>query len=265
MTETNNQLDEVTVILQGYSTSKDQLSEIYKYYGELGFNNVVVSSYKDSIPDELTGKANVFSNDDILGKYDRTKHNNGRGMGYQIKTTQRGIEIALELFEKTRYIVKLRADQIFYKLDVFVKEWLCRFQEINNEEGAPFEKKIVSMGQYIRNSRPGWQIQESSLSFGTTNDILKLWTIPTTQRDTCRSEDYVSTFYLIKHFSRKSSEEIERIISNDTILSFKMNPKDFFLFDHRTGGSIYSYKHKKYMKDYCDTSTKVNPELNDFK
>ncbi len=264
MAETNNQLDEVAVILQGYSTSKDQLSEIYRYYEELGFNNIVVSSYKDSIPDELTGKPNVFSNDDILGKYDRTKHNNGRGMGYQIKTTQHGIGIALELFDKTKYIAKLRADQIFYNLDVFVKEWLCRFQEINNEEGAPFEKKIVSMG--LNAAKGGdWQIQESSLSFGTTKDVLNLWSIPTTQRDTCRSEDYISTFYLIKHFSHKSPEEIERTIKNKTILSYKTDPKDFFLFDHRTGGSIYSYKHKKYMKDYCDTSTKVNPKLNDFK
>ena len=89
---TDNILKNTAIVLQGYATSKEQMRDIYTKYTTMGFTNIVISSYSDSIPDELLNKPFVITNDDILGKYDRWNKQNSTGLNYQILTTKKGIK-----------------------------------------------------------------------------------------------------------------------------------------------------------------------------
>jgi len=231
--------------------SPKQMQEIHDYYTDLGLDNIVISSYTSSAPLHHE-RLHFLINDDILGRYDRPSPPflNSTGLNYQLITTQRGIEAALDLFPNSKYILKLRADQRFDNIDVFLEKWMLQLGASRQIAGSPFRKKIVVMSMGSR--YPGeWYIQEASLSFGLVADIKNLWSIPTTQRDSCRAEDYVSTFYLVKHFSGQSSQEVERTISNRTILQYSTKPSDYFIFDYSTGDAVYSYKHQKYMSQYA--------------
>ena len=81
----------------------------------------------------------------------------------------------------------------------------------------------------------------------------KLWNISTTFVDNGRAEDYISTFYLYKYFSKETDEFIAENLSNGSILKYNLNVLDYFMFDWRTHSkALYSYKLSKFANEFCD-------------
>lgn len=244
--------DMVSIIIQGYSTSKNQLKNIYDNYRSSGFNNIIISSYSESIPDEFLLENFVINNDDILGKYDRVDYRNATGLNYQIITTNRAIQLVQshQLYKHTKYILKLRGDQELKNISKFVESWTSELEKIEDRKKSPFKKKIITMGMMS-----DWYITDF-LNFGLKEDMFKLWNIPISFSDNCRAENYINTFYLIKFFGGNDPHlsNLQEIISNDYVSKYNLNPSDYFLFDKRTHADLYSHKLKLYFNTYNDMS-----------
>tara|TARA_Y100000592_G_scaffold49315_1_gene78069 strand:- start:7760 stop:8632 length:873 start_codon:yes stop_codon:yes gene_type:complete len=259
-------IDKTFLILQGYSTSKEQMEEIYDKYKNLGFSNIIISTYSSSVPSKLLNKPFVLINDTILGKYDRNDkfYRNSTGLNYQILTTKNAIKYINKNHPNTEYIFKLRADQFFDKADKFVKSWIKELKTISTNINSPFDKKIITMGwiqKYATQIMKGndqisqvmdWYIADY-FNFGTLKDMTKLWDIPVTYNDYIRAEDYISNFYLYKYFSKEPEEKISYNIRNSEIYKYANDPLNYFMFDWRTHKNIlYSFKLKKFLNEYSD-------------
>ena len=62
--------NQTAIIIQGYSTTPGQMEVIYNDYKEQGYNNIVISSYSNSFPENFICPHKI-NNDNILGNYDR--------------------------------------------------------------------------------------------------------------------------------------------------------------------------------------------------
>ena len=254
-------MDNTFIVIQGYSISPETLQTMYDEYSKLGFKNILTSTYSTSIPSNFKGECII--NDDILGKYDRNNYLNCPGLNYQILTTKKAINYIKEKYPNTKYILKIRADHFLDKSDKFVESWIEELENLEPIPNSPFEKKIVTMGLCTKyhSLTPGvWYISDY-FNFGTLNDMSKLWNISTTFVDNGRAEDYISTFYLYKYFSKETDEFIAENLSNGSILKYNLNVLDYFMFDWRTHSkALYSYKLSKFANEFSDTCRFRDPQ-----
>lgn len=238
--------DRIAIIIQGYSTTPGQMKVIYSDYKEQGYNNIIISSYSNSIPKNFMGPHKI-NNEDILGNYDRPSppYKNASNLNYQILTTKRAIQYIKRNLPNVEYVLKLRADQHLKKIGDFIGSWIHTLNKPENNTDV-FNKKIITPG--IRPNRD-WYICDY-LSFGTLEDMFNLWNIPITYADKSRAEDYINTYYLYKYFSQKTDDFIKDNLANGSIRKYTTNPLNYFIFDWRLHDHLYSFKHNGYLRDW---------------
>ena len=245
----------VALVIQGYSSSKEDLKQIFDEYKSKGINNIVISSYSKF---KFESKGLIFiENDSILGKFERKHHSLPNGkyrncptLNYQLLSCQKGIE-AISNFENIEYILRIRADHRLNNIDLFLKKWIHEFS-IMPTHSSPFEKKIITTGGCNKGSNHNinlWYISDN-IEFGTSQDIKNMWNIPISYRDKFRAENYINTFYLSKHFSKKTNEDLEKEMSNDYINKYTVDVLKYFIFDKELTENLYSYKIKKHFNQY---------------
>lgn len=253
-------MDNVALIIQGYSTSKNILKDIYSKYTTEGFKNIIISSYSKF--DFKEKNVNFINNDDILGNFERNNVRNAPTLNYQLLTMQRGIQ-QLNNLKGIKYVLRLRADQYLNDLKSFLKKWIHELNELPPQQ-SPFEKKIITVGSARKNSNPQWYISDN-IHFGTLLDIVNMWSIPLTYRDTSRAEDYISTFYLSQILSNQSPDTIEKEISNGYLNKYTKDVLKFFIFDKDLQQKLYSYKHQKFFNQYSIITAQPFHPYHNFK
>ena len=239
---TDHVLDSCGVVLHGPAVSKDQMKELYDYYKSLGINNIVISSYSNSIPDDMADEDFVINNDDILGKYTLFRGPRGpRNLNYHILTTRNGISYFKDN-EDIKYILKCRADMKVNLLDSYLKKWVDILSQlplatvITGEDlvvSSPLEKKILTLGRCSKKERNPWYISDY-FYFGTKLDQITFWDIPLVPLKTSlgRAEEYLSSAFLG---------------GMNKARQLKLNHADYFVFVPHMAADLYSYKWKRDM------------------
>ena len=186
----NNNLDKVAIILQGTSVDKKQMNTLYEYYNSLGFNNIIISSYSDYIPDHLINEKFVINNDNLLDKHFIEDANRfGSNTNYQILTTKIGIDCVFINYPNVKYIMKHRADHRIDDLNEWVITWIDRIKT---------KKRIISLGRNTQKENFKWYIADY-WNFGLKEDMKILWNIPLIESEKAvyrRGEEYISSAFL---------------------------------------------------------------------
>lgn len=224
-------LNNVGIIIQGYATSEQQVQNLVDFYREVGFTKIIISSYMKYIPDKMLKNNNVVINDDLLKRdklFRRHKAKAGRGLNFQIETTNRGIDKCLELYPDVKYLLKTRADQRLCKVDECISRWK---KEVVGHNDNVFKGKILTLKYHTKwGKEPAWYINDY-WAFGFTEDIKKYYDIPHEYGKIRRSEEYISSAYLSSILGK------EYVYSNYKLLRDK-----YFTFNDSLVG--YSYKNK---------------------
>tara|TARA_S200002703_G_scaffold31439_3_gene27499 strand:- start:3580 stop:4350 length:771 start_codon:yes stop_codon:yes gene_type:complete len=183
----------ITILLQGYAKSPQQLKDDVDYYIKLGFN-VVVSSYKEFT--SMLSIEGIINNDEGEGEtiQDSFQGNNlginkpknyyvkfpkkffvasGFNLNFQLCTTKRGLILIDELYPQTEYILKCRADMRLEDLDLHCKEWISKIKL----DSTILTKKLVTLGPPGISKGKNWKVFDFWI-FGTKEDINKYFSIP---------------------------------------------------------------------------------------
>jgi hypothetical protein len=165
-------MEDIGIILQGYSKSKDQLIELVKYYKSLGFTKIIASTYLHCVSDELKKLCRIVINDIhdpkkvpkgqflysvplkrtkttmhvlfdeqiyvIPHKLNKDKKLQkyellSRSLNCHLLTTKKGIHMANIKFNNTKYYLKIRADTRIDDLDKVVNSWKKQLCDKKNE------------------------------------------------------------------------------------------------------------------------------------
>jgi hypothetical protein len=225
-------MDDVCIILQGYSISKQQLLKLVTEYIDLGFKKIVISSY-DKCVDEKIGemycdKVAIVLNDKIEGNkkvkdgassnYNEQKPNNLEAVvdrnfppkvhpkqlstNFQILTTNRGLKLADIHFPTSKFYLKCRADVKLENLDVLVEDWIERLEENPCEKGDIFDNKILAYA-----SARDWVVNDFWL-FGTKKDIKSYYNIEYTNKKV-KPEEWLCASYIRSKFKKIQWPEAE--------------------------------------------------------
>ena len=152
-------LNEIVIIFQGYSVSDQQLLDQLEYYDQLGFKNIVISTYKRFVENvSLPNHIKIVLNDDYPESELVNAKTNGkctfnlgikfeepcfpetqpnwektitfkfwkklRIINLQLQTTKRGIALANQEFPNAKYYLKLRLDMRIPDLNQRVQKWI---------------------------------------------------------------------------------------------------------------------------------------------
>lgn len=198
-------INDVCLILQGYSFSKEQLlNDVKKYYEEDKITKIIISSYTNSVDDEnkkyskilyndLIGNIITNENKDELNKLNIFTYNNDeiiedlninnfnwdifdnhyaeKNIFRMCTTSRRGIELAKKEFPNCTHYFVLRADMTLNNLSYLLNKWSLLNMNINDNI---FNEKIVLKYAYeheeIYNT-------VAYLAFGNKYDIEKYFCI----------------------------------------------------------------------------------------
>ena len=212
----------ITILLQGYSTSAEQLKSDVEYYKELGMN-VVVSSYRECT--NLLSPEIVVNNDEGKGTTlkDGFQGNNLKqnkkgnfsvvtehpffrtddfNLNFQIHTVKKGLEKINILYPDTEYILKLRADMKLFDIHKHINEWVT-----NMDTDADFlEKKIVVKGAPGLSDRKKWKVYDF-WTFGTAKDIQNYYDLPYVGSK-------IAPEYYLTEYIRKNSNDAWDVAKN---------------------------------------------------
>jgi len=235
----------ITVLLQGYSSTPEQLKEDVEYYKSLGLN-VIVSSYSKCT--KLLSKEIIINNDEGNGisirdgfqgnNLNKNKSSNFEivtnktffragdyNLNFQIHTTKAGLTKIKKIHPNTEYILKLRADMKLYDIPSYAREWIK-----NSEIECDFlNKKIVTKGHPGISGSKKWKVYDF-WTFGTAQDIYKYFDIPYT------TSKIAPEFYLTQYIRNNCKE------------SWDEAKYKYFHYDH----IIPTYWHK--YEGWLDTS-----------
>ena len=201
----SNYINDVCIVLQGYATSKKQLTNLVEHYIENGFNKIAISSYSDCVdykeitkrwPSEVAmllndryekeGKYRItdsaasstygnFKPSDLSVNVDKAfppaVHPQQLNLNFHILTTNRGIKLANEHFPNAKYYLKCRADVKLNDLHLVVNQWVADIEANKCESGDIFKNKLVASG-----SSRAWVIGDF-WTFGTKEDISSYYNI----------------------------------------------------------------------------------------
>lgn len=232
-------LNDVVIILQGPAYNKEQLLKILNEYKQMGFNNIVVSTYSSfddakitypKIMNDLVGKneilAPVRKQNSVMIRYDdedvmeniRTDHS----LFWHMLTTRRGLKLAQEYHPEAKYYLKLRADMFFENMGERIQNWLNKYEKLNltSDKKQPFIGKITC-SRYVK---PDWYLTDY-LAFGLREDIEKYYSFKL-----CRKRDKNGKFCSEKIISSSYLNEY------DPELTWN-EAKDYFLKIHRLNSS----------------------------
>jgi hypothetical protein len=216
-------MDKIGIIIQGTSTSKPQLSDIYNSYISQGYHTVV-SSYSEYIDTNII--TNYVDNDDILGTLTvKPKGRHNPNANYQIITTQRGLDY-FSSYPEIKYILKIRADMEINNLNEVLKKWVELVDSSISPEYSPLSKKLLTLGRCLRGEKNPWYISDY-FNFGLKTDQNIYWDIPLLPINKVQSkrvEEYISSAFLNHNPLGKA--------------------KDYFIFTPSVASYIYSYKWK---------------------
>lgn len=184
---------EITVLLQGYSTTPEQLKEDVEYYQSLGLN-VIVSSYSkctELLPIDIRinndqGEGVNIQDGFQVNNLDRNKKFNfdivtnedffradDYNLNFQIHTTKVGLTKLRKIYPKTEYILKLRADMKLYDLPTYAEKWL----KDSKIESSFLSSKITTKGHPGTAGKKEWKVYDF-WTFGTAQDIYNYFDIP---------------------------------------------------------------------------------------
>jgi len=178
--------DDVCIILNGYAHDAEQLNHVVKSYGAMGFNNIVVSSYQDSIPDKFFNQPAVILNDDTLrSPLKEVCHPPGMSekcvVNYQINTINKGIVMANYTYGTlAKYYFRCRADILVEDLDKCVERWRQEVTISRNQDEV-FRSKIVQLAWSTKRKRQ-WYVYDY-WAFGLKEDINSYYNINFLDRD----------------------------------------------------------------------------------
>jgi hypothetical protein len=196
-------INNVCLILQGYSFSKEQLlQDVINYHNYI--KNIVISSYSNFIDDELYNYSKIIKNDyigDNVGNCNKDKLNSIVNYTYfeheiieglnvdkfdwnnsdnywaqkaifkMCTTTKRGINVAQNEFPNCTHYFILRADMTLHNLNYLIQKW-CTIN--NNINDNIFQEKIIL--KYYYEYEQIFNIT-NYLAFGNKNDIEKFYSI----------------------------------------------------------------------------------------
>ena len=269
--------DDVAIILQGYSVDSDQMEKLVRYYKNIGFDNIVVSSYKSCL-NKYVKENTVFLENDAteLGKVDSSTTGNdfsehrgiegqkfivrsdevipnipGSNTNYHILTTKRGVNLAKKMYPQCDYYLKLRADQVLLDLHKFIPKWKKQIEKPPGADVRAFKKKLVSLGwgkcKGKTPRRIAWYIADY-WTFGFREDIINYYNIPyNTNKKIISGERYISYKYISSRIKNKRG--FDHIMSRYQISdpSFDKIRKANWIFDFSIRN--FSYKWDCFVND----------------
>ena len=200
----NNHLNDITLILQGTTTNKQTLQDLYNEYKDMGFTNIILSSYSQYIPNDFLTEDFTINNDDLFDKFKSQELNFGKNINFHIATTQRGISKS-----NTKYIMKLRADLFIPHLNDKTEEWikLINSKDPIPPDTSPLTKKIICVGlnkhKYLHEK---WYVCDYWF-FGLKEDIKTMWDIPYIYKK--RENKIPSEVYLSSQFLNKAQKPLD--------------------------------------------------------
>jgi len=219
----------ITILLQGYSSSSNQLLDDVNYYRSLNYN-VVVSSYSECT--SLLDQSIVVNNDISEGVdvEDSMQPNNlgvnkdktykvkashkfftqsGFNLNFQIHTTKSGLNKIKQIYPDTDYILKLRADMKLVDLDKYVPNWIE-------------SKKITVKGPPGSSGNKEWKVFDF-WTFGSYIDIINYYSIP-----------YATTYYSPESY-------LTQYIKNTHNVSWEEAKIKYFNFEYDIPTFWYKY------------------------
>lgn len=249
-------LNDVVIIFQGYSVNDQQLMDQLEYYDQLGFKNIVISTYKRFVENvKLPSHIKLVLNDD----YDELELVNAKTNGkctfdlgikfeepcfpetqpnwekvinhkfwkklriinLQLQTTKRGIKLANESFPNAKYYLKLRLDMRIPDLDNKIQTWIPKITVNNVNENRVYDHKLVV---YNWENQP-WYLRDYWI-FGYKEDIIKFFSIPfvKTNKDVVFTQRAIVESYLASTYFKMKLGSLRKINFNRVV-------KDYFIFD----------------------------------
>ena len=203
--------NKIGIILTGYSIDKKQMEEHVKYFQENGFNNIVISSYRNYVSEILDKDIPIVYNEEIDGykfeakirnknylnkkKYkkfnksitdsetinlvfdikDDTILKRYKGAFIIASTSIRGIEKMKQVYPKVEYVLRIRADAQITNLELINEKLL---EKINQKKNDKFENLILVPGFPKDLIKLNLEIKWNNCDFwifGNINDILKYY------------------------------------------------------------------------------------------
>ena len=203
--------NKIGIILTGYSIDKKQMEEHVKYFQENGFNNIVISSYRNYVSEILDKDIPIVYNEEIDGYKFEAKIRNKNYMNkkkynkfnksttdsetinliFDIKnetilkkyksafiiasTSIRGIEKMKQIYPKVEYVLRIRADAKITNLELIDNKLL---EILNQKKNDKFENLILVPGfppdLIHQNISIKWMNSDFWI-FGNIDDILKYY------------------------------------------------------------------------------------------
>lgn len=180
----------VVLILQGPAISKEQLYQDLKKYHQMGFHQIIVSTYSEFIHPEI--QFPVIENDKV-GKNKLRTNFRGRpkvafsfddkekikfvglqnSLFYQVTTTKRGIQLANLKYPEAKFYLKIRCDMFFMNADDRIRDWMT-LQCYSNQEKTTrnlYRGKILSFRCY---KNKAWYLTDYT-AFGLKEDLEKYY------------------------------------------------------------------------------------------
>lgn len=216
-----NNLKEIGIVIQGYSTSKTQLQDVIDFYYNVGIVNIVVSSYSQCIdsnnivPVILNDKVPGIrlQGDDISSMYNNKKptgllisvdadfpNPSFNNINHQLLTTKRGINCMYESFPNVNFILKTRAD---VKINNIIDYLSVHIEKI---KASPIENDIFQY-KILKNSynRTPWNLNDYH-RFGYKDDIKKYYSVKyVTGR--IKAETYLGSAYILSQHPKISWDD----------------------------------------------------------
>lgn len=246
----------LSIILQGYSFSKESLNLIVDSYLRFGFNDIIVSSYSWCVDnDYLKDKVTLIYNDEFYNDQEpiysqltegvedlKVKSNVKKrlNVNYQIQTTVAGINKALELFPDNEFVIKQRCDMMLLNIEDCIESNLKRLKKLDNPDNKMFTYPFYDS---ILDSDVDW-LYNDWFYLTSIDNLKKLFDIPFVYNWKKKPEQYIMHTYVRSIDRELTWSKFKEIY----LKNWNVYP---ILYWYKTRGILtdnirfFPYKHKK--------------------
>ena len=213
----------VSIILQGYSVSKESLNLVVDSYLRYGYTDIIVSSYTWCVDHEyLQNKVDIIYNDDFFNEHEplfieltkniedevfKKNHKKRLNVNYQIQTTLAGINRALEIFPNNEFAIKQRCDMMLLNLDHCIESNLKKVRRIEGVKNPMFTRTFF---ESILTHEQDW-VYNDQFYFTSIDNLKKIFDIPFVKNWSRKPEQYIMHTYISAINRKFSWEEFNRI------------------------------------------------------
>ena len=249
---------DTTIVIQGPIVLNNSftLNVIIKYLQDFSSAKIVLSTWKNQVPNEFRVLESLFSaNARFLIIESELPSNPGiSNINLQLESTQAGIRAVMS--RPTQYLLKTRTDQCFFN-----KDTLKILQDLHEKNRKPSGK-----GRILAPSRGSFLLRPYGVTdmftFGDFNSVLDYWSAPKDHRpvstflssrgETLMEEarNEVGEIYVCKHYLRNLGYSL----SNTVTQSLQIYRDEFLFFDtetidliwHKYTANLHKWEHLRY-------------------